>query len=454
MKGEYIWIVFLFLVGGCSSKSTGDIMDISVNIESEGRMSEYFQEAELFFLETNDRALISNVDQVVLADNRIVLLGNFARNVFIFNTSGKHIATIEASGKGPGEYVLAQDICIDYDKKELVLLASVPSKLMFYNFEGKLEREYGLENENFSLNNIVVNKKQLLGNYGPGQDSCVGIAFWNPENKKFEFQREATLTQPYKAPVVTEGMYMLQGEQVTLVKDFDRTIYTYRDGKLSPRYRLDFGEQNFLNIWMEEMGDSDFVNKTLMQGYIYKLQNVKETSGLIYFSINNGKGIGIIDKQTRQAVLYQKMKDEYFGFDFDRMKPVSDAENKYFGYMVPVISLQKGVQQGRLNDRKELIDRIDRLEEDSNPILFLYKSKKYLLTIILIDMKKKLYILGLVVILGLGGAYAIAGNSDTNVCFWKGRAYQPGEVWEEVVNGVTYRYTCKENGEIVVSPLP
>ena len=28
-------------------------------------------------------------------------------------------------------------------------------------------------------------------------------------------------------------------------------------------------------------------------------------------------------------------------------------------------------------------------------------------------MKKKLYILGLVVILGLGGAYAIAGNSDT-----------------------------------------
>ena len=79
MKGEYIWIVFLFLVGGCSSKSTGDIMDLSVNIESEGRMSEYFQEAELFFLETNDQALISNVDQVVLADNRIVLLGNFAR---------------------------------------------------------------------------------------------------------------------------------------------------------------------------------------------------------------------------------------------------------------------------------------------------------------------------------------------------------------------------------------
>ena len=131
-----------------------------------------------------------------------------------------------------------------------------------------------------------------------------------------------------------------------------------------------------MNIWMEEMGDSDFVNKTLTQGYIYKLQNVKETSGLIYFSINNGKGIGIIDKQTRQAVLYQKMKDEYFGFDFDRMKPVSDAENKYFGYMVPVVSLQKGVQQGRLNDRKELIDRIDRLEEDSNPVLFLYKSKK------------------------------------------------------------------------------
>ena len=59
-------------------------------------------------------------------------------------------------------------------------------------------------------------------------------------------------------------------------------------------------------------------------------------------------------------------------------------------------------------------------------------------------MKKKLYILGLVVILGLGGAYAIAGNSDTNVCFWKGRAYQPGEVWEEVVNLFFFLLTSKK----------
>ena len=40
-------------------------------------------------------------------------------------------------------------------------------------------------------------------------------------------------------------------------------------------------------------------------------------------------------------------------------------------------------------------------------------------------MKKKLYILGLVVILGLGGAYAIAGNSDTNV-FLEGTCLSTG----------------------------
>ena len=69
-------------------------------------------------------------------------------------------------------------------------------------------------------------------------------------------------------------------------------------------------------------------------------------------------------------------------------------------------------------------------------------------------MKKKLYILSLIVILGLGGVYAVGGNSNMNVCYWKGLAYQPGQIWEEVVDGVTYRYMCKENGEIVVSPLP
>lgn len=67
-------------------------------------------------------------------------------------------------------------------------------------------------------------------------------------------------------------------------------------------------------------------------------------------------------------------------------------------------------------------------------------------------MKKKLYILSL--ILGLGGVCAIAGNSNVTACYWRGVAYQPGETWEEVVDGVTYQYTCKPNGEIVVRPLP
>lgn len=60
MKGEYVFIVFMLWLAGCSSKTSGDILEISVHTESEGRMSDYFQEAELIFLETNDRALISS----------------------------------------------------------------------------------------------------------------------------------------------------------------------------------------------------------------------------------------------------------------------------------------------------------------------------------------------------------------------------------------------------------
>ena len=54
-------------------------------------------------------------------------------------------------------------------------------------------------------------------------------------------------------------------------------------------------------------------------------------------------------------------------------------------------------------------------------------------------MKKKLYILGLVVILGLGGAYAIAGNSDTNVCFWKGRAMFFNGLPEMPISNITVK---------------
>lgn len=169
---------------------------------------------------------------------------------------------------------------------------------------------------------------------------------------------------------------MLKREQLNYVMDFDRTIYTYANEMPNPSYELDFGHDNFVNAWMNETKSSEFLGK-VMGNYVFRLQNVKETSGYIFYCTNNGKGLGVIDKKLNQSVLYRQMRDSQLQLTINKMKPVEDAENKWFGCTSPASYLKKIVDKSESlsTTEKEFVDKVKALEEDSNLVLLLYKSK-------------------------------------------------------------------------------
>ena len=67
----------------------------------------------LFMPETNEEALINNIDRVYESNGRYFILDKRMKQVLCYTLSGKHLFTIHAVGNGKGEYVDLFDIAID-----------------------------------------------------------------------------------------------------------------------------------------------------------------------------------------------------------------------------------------------------------------------------------------------------------------------------------------------------
>ena len=63
--------------------------------------------------ETNEEALINNIDRVYESNGRYFILDKRMKQVLCYTLSGEHLFTIHAVGNGKGEYVDLFDIAID-----------------------------------------------------------------------------------------------------------------------------------------------------------------------------------------------------------------------------------------------------------------------------------------------------------------------------------------------------
>ena len=94
--------------------------------------------------ETNEEALINNIDRVYESNGRYFILDKRMKQVLCYTLSGEHLFTIHAVGNGKGEYVDLFDIAIDEAENKLLLL-TYPSQILYYDLEGTYLSSYPLD---------------------------------------------------------------------------------------------------------------------------------------------------------------------------------------------------------------------------------------------------------------------------------------------------------------------
>lgn len=85
-------------------------------------MSTFVSDIQYIPLETTDENLIGNINQLLLTDDKIIVVDQKTASIFFFNHKGEYLYKIANKGVGPGQYTQIDGVAINHKKEEIYVL--------------------------------------------------------------------------------------------------------------------------------------------------------------------------------------------------------------------------------------------------------------------------------------------------------------------------------------------
>lgn len=153
-------IVFVILLSICSCKAQRelDVREYFISHKNAERpVSDIIESYELIQLEETEGAYFSNARRIIFNDGKIIILTSDKR-ILTFSESGKFIGSIDKQGRGPDEYQVLSDICLDEENGRVI--ASCHMKVVIFSPEGEILNQL---TPGFRFNNVhLTGEGQLL----------------------------------------------------------------------------------------------------------------------------------------------------------------------------------------------------------------------------------------------------------------------------------------------------
>lgn len=337
----------------------------------------FFAQTRLIPLETTDDALIRHIDEIGVSGDTLFLWDRLQKKIFIYDTNGKFIHTIQDIGNGPHEYVSISDICV-YNK-QLYVLCDNPYKIMKYNFRGQFVEEESLPEY---FDHIAVFDdwaclykqgsmgKRKLGIYSERDRRVNEIPL--PDGKHIKAEREGY------GYGFGSGRSLTASGDVLFTWPMDYTIYTIENGAPRAKYTIDFGKREIPQTLLEQnISPQEFLNRMTESRYIYQISNVVENEDYLMFQTN--PSIFLLDKQTKElkncfmisnGMLHGGGISGYLAVNGSAMiAQVYHAS--FFKQSVDNLIKYNQLSEGKHTD--ELLRVYENLNEEDNPILFLHE---------------------------------------------------------------------------------
>lgn len=372
-----IIIIALFLFSSCSSQkenqehnsiySYADLKEYSTTITR----SEDFLTLPLEYveLETTDNSLVGYVERIVVNDSLIYIKSD--GSLHLFERNGKFRNSIGRVGQGPKEVISIFDFAVDAENQEVYILDLQGQKINVYKNDNTFLRSIPCKDEGIFRHVEIYNGEvcltymNLMGNEVckfRSMDKEGNIRCISANDVKFES------LQPF---AVSDCKTMQQTEIGLLVRqNFNDTIYTYRPEKdeVTLRYAFDFDD---LKLSYELLRDLETFKRN--EGSIAYIPNITETNKHVFVDmvVCKRKEKYIIDKNTKTFFRPQHLENGLY---------IENGAHyfwpKYYTNEIMIDFLPADY----LMEKKEEITHpalksiVERMEEDSNPVLMLYSE--------------------------------------------------------------------------------
>ena len=389
-------------------------------------LSEAAEKLEIVPLEMTDESVLSDITEMQVTDHNIWIDHGREFYIYRFSRTGKFLNKIGSIGQGPGEYTTYSTFLVDEDKKEVYIIANT-NGVLAYDFEGNFKRKivdiqmilqlFSSPYDQYILNNQKFFATQNFGLYRPidkdslwsfvslGDDFQKKKYFKNPAHVGREEQIIANranmdrMVNYWREYLTSMDTY---NAQLTLKYPDTDTIYCYDDAtnQLLPQYAIftdeEKGDYEATHLWFKDRKSFDY----------FSIFSYYPTKDFIYLVGSKGEEVytycynkkdGSVRLQKRQSTITER-DVPWFSFPLRQMKRDFVLDNDLGGGDFTVDSRSSGkywidvldssdnenwididqIKSSTVIDeskKKELIQVLENVTEDSNPILLIATLK-------------------------------------------------------------------------------
>lgn len=436
MKHMSLLLIGVFVLLGCSSnkkqepisKSGVPVINLSEDVSTVPSLllSEAAEKLEIVSLEMTDESVLSDITEMQVTDHNIWIDHGREFYIYRFSRSGKFLNKIGSIGQGPGEYTTYSTFLVDEDKKEVYIIANT-NGVLAYDFEGNFKRkivdiqtilqlfssvydQYILNNQKFfATQNFAlyrpIDKDSLWSFVSLGDDFQKKKYFKNPAHvgkeeliiaNRANMDRMVNYWREYLTSMDTYN------GQLTLKYPDTDTIYCYDDAtnQLLPQYAIftdeEKGDYEATHLWFKDRKSFDYFSIFSYyptKDFVYLIGSKGEE---VYTYCYNKKD-GSVRLQKRQSAITER-DVPWFSFPLRQMKRDFVLDNDLGGGDFTVDSRSSGkywidvldssdnenwididqIKSSTVIDeskKKELIQVLENVTEDSNPILLIATLK-------------------------------------------------------------------------------
>ena len=434
MKSILLLLIITLL--GCSSnkkqepisKSGVPVINLSEDVSTVPSLllSEAAEKLEIVPLEMTDESVLSDITEMQVTDHNIWIDHGREFYIYRFSRSGKFLNKIGSIGQGPGEYTTYSTFLVDEDKKEVYIIANT-NGVLAYDFEGNFKRKivdiqmilqlFSSPYDQYILNNQKFFATQNFGLYRPiDKDSLWSfVSLGNDFQKKKYFKNPAHVGKEEQIIANRANMdrmvnYWMEyltsvdiyNGQLTLKYPDTDTIYCYDDAtnQLLPQYAIftdeEKGDYEATHLWFKDRKAFDYFSIFSYyptKDFVYLIGSKGEE---VYTYCYNKKD-GSVRLQKRQSAITER-DVPWFSFPLRQMKRDFVLDNDLGGGDFTVDSRSSGkywidvldssdnenwididqIKSSTVIDeskKKELIQVLENVTEDSNPILLIATLK-------------------------------------------------------------------------------
>jgi hypothetical protein len=376
----------LFLA--CARGDKQDVTRISIDVE-ESRpisLSTLFDEVVYVPLETRPDVLIGYSSRMRVSGQRLYLLSG---GIAIFDLqTGAFLSGMYHPGRGPGEWLWANDMLIDEEEERVELLDFRGHKVVRYGFDGRFMDEF--KTDFVSAAFCKHGEKYLF--YNANSKSSLTdhrLVRYDPVASKVEAQYfpidEHLATYYY----ITDNNNFVEAPELSFHASPSDTIYTIdEDFNVTPRYHVDFKAYQIPPAFFQ--GDfqdiKEFIDKVTGLGYPYNMYYAFENETTVALPFKRGESFywAFYDKKEHRTLPCSSFRDDFhFSHDLtiegENYTIVADHTHMYF--LMPAHQLIDLIEKENddflaRHPEIEAIYHAPGFSEQSNPILVKCRFKK------------------------------------------------------------------------------